>query len=77
MSWPARSPDLNPMENLWGIMVQRVYDGGKQYATLAELKVALKKAWDDIDQKTLDDLLASMPNRLKECIERKGMKTRY
>lgn len=77
MSWPARSPDLNPMENLWGIMVQRVYDGGKQYATLAELKVALQKAWDDIDQKTLDDLLASMPNRLTQCIELKGMKTSY
>jgi len=31
LEWPAYSPDLNPIENLWGIMARRVYANGKQY----------------------------------------------
>lgn len=38
MEWPARSPDLNPIENLWGIIARTVYTNGKQYSTVQELK---------------------------------------
>ena len=31
MDWPANSPDLNPMENLWAILCCSVYADGKQY----------------------------------------------
>ncbi|GBM73525.1 Transposable element Tc3 transposase [Araneus ventricosus] len=31
LDWPARSPDLNPMENLWGILAHEVYKNGIQY----------------------------------------------
>ena len=30
ISWPSYSPDLNPMENLWGIMSRRIYGNGQQ-----------------------------------------------
>ena len=43
MLHPPRSPDLNPIENAWGIMVRRVYAENKQYATVTELKAAIRE----------------------------------
>lgn len=77
VKWPAKSPDLNPMENLWGIVVRDVYGGGKQYDSLDALEAAIRKAWEAIPQSRLDALLDSMDNRNFECIERKGGKTTY
>lgn len=38
LEWPACSPDLNPIENVWGMMTQRVYKNGRQFETVGELK---------------------------------------
>jgi hypothetical protein len=41
MDWSALSPGLNPIENLWGILVRAVYADGKQYYTINDLKQAI------------------------------------
>ncbi|POM58665.1 X-Pro dipeptidyl-peptidase protein [Phytophthora palmivora] len=45
MIWPARSPDCNPVENLWLAMAARVYAHGRQYRTVDHLEVATLNAW--------------------------------
>lgn len=77
LDWPSCSPDLNPMENLWGIMVRRIYANGRQYQTVEELKNAIQSAWDSIPDETIQNLVASMPNRIFQVIERKGGVTDY
>jgi len=72
LPWPAKSPDLNPMENLWGIMTRRVYAHGKQYDTKRELKEAIHKEWENISLETLRKLTDSMPNRIHETILKQG-----
>ena len=77
LRWPSRSPDLNPMENVWGTMVRRVYAEGKQYSTLQELKMAILRCWQSLGTEELNNLSNSMTGRIFDCISRKGMHVQY
>ena len=77
MEWPALSPDLNPIENLWGIMTQQVYAGGKRYNTKDELKKAVLEAWAAISPTTLTDLARSIRKRCIRVLVRRGAYISY
>ena len=77
MDWPSRSPDLNPIENLWGILVRAVYASGRQFSTIAELKAAIKAAWDAVDPAVLKKLINSMKNRMFELSRAQGGSINY
>lgn len=72
LDWPACSPDLNPIENLWGILARRVYANSRQYGSVNELYVAVCTAWREIPQNIIDSLINSMPKRVFELIKRGG-----
>ena len=50
MDWPARSPDLNPIENVWAVMVREVYSGAHQFENVQELENAVFNAWGKIEK---------------------------
>ena len=77
LPWPARSPDLNIIENLWGIIVRDIYKDSKHYGSKDELKVAIMEAWNNIPVSTLHSLYESMHNRCVSLIEREGRKLKY
>lgn len=77
LDWPACSPDLNPIENLWGWLVRRVYANGKQFNSVAELQSAIRIAWGDIPRNNMERLVLSMKNRLIQVLENKGGSTKY
>ena len=74
LPWPARSPDLNPIENLWGILDRSAYKDNRQFGSKEELKQAINGAWNDVSISTLRDLYDSMPKQCMDSIERKGCK---
>ena len=37
LDWPAKSPDLNIIENVWGLLARRVYAHGRQFDKLEDL----------------------------------------
>lgn len=77
MDWPACSPDLNPIENIWGVLVRRVYAEHRQYESLAELKVAILEEWRKLDSEFLNKLIRSVQKRIFDLIQSKGGPINY
>jgi transposase len=48
MDWPALSPDLNPVENIWGMLAKRVYGEGIQFENIGLLEAAVRRECDKI-----------------------------
>lgn len=72
LDWPAKSPDLNPIENLWAILSQSVYRHGKQFSTLAELRRDINSSWYNISPQIMKNLVNSMAGRLNKVILQGG-----
>ncbi|GBM89415.1 hypothetical protein AVEN_187179-1 [Araneus ventricosus] len=66
MEWPAYSPDLNPIENLWDALGRTVCRRFPPPATLRDLKTALQEEWRLLDSAVVDHLVTSMITR-KGC----------
>jgi transposase len=69
-AWPPNSPDLNPIENLWAWMKNRVY--AQQYSSLDALKAAVLEAWDAVPASMLKNLMRSFNKRKQICAARGG-----
>ena len=70
-------PDLSPIENLWGLIVVKVYEGSWQYSAISELKNAISDAWEKIPLVQLHILVDSMPRQIFEVIKANGLSTKY
>ena len=68
LKWPAKSPDLNPIENLWGYLTLKVYEGKKQYSSKKELENAIIKEWENIDLIMLKNLVNDMEIRTQKVV---------
>lgn len=75
MDWPAQSPDLNPIENLWSELDRRLRK--RVCHTENDLFDILKQGWESLDQDYLEKLVDSMPRRCKAVIDAKGHGTKY
>ncbi|GFS47720.1 transposable element Tcb1 transposase [Trichonephila clavipes] len=66
--WPVRSPDLNPIVNVWDALGRQV--AGRNYPPTNKntLIRALTEEWDKLPQQLLDNVVRSMVRRVECCI---------
>ncbi|GFW22191.1 transposable element Tc3 transposase [Trichonephila clavipes] len=72
MEWPARSPDLNPIEHLWDYLGREVAALNPPPRSLHELKRGLLCVWSSLPIPVSDNLINSMGNRCRQCIQVRG-----
>ena len=73
--WPAYCPDLNPMENVWGLIKSQLMK--KEINKKSELIIEIKNAYNEIDDEAISNMIESFPSRLAECIENEGGRVPY
>ncbi|KAH0811856.1 hypothetical protein GEV33_010935 [Tenebrio molitor] len=77
MNWPARSPDLNPIEHLWDVVGKQVRARCGELVSLQELRRVVQEEWDNTPQEEIQHLIESMPRRLEAVIRARGGNTKY
>ena len=75
--WPARSPDMNPIEYVWDMLGRRVKNRRPRPESLQELRRALGEEWELIPQEDIANQIESMPRRIDAVIQARGGNTRY
>ncbi|GFU89175.1 transposable element Tcb2 transposase [Trichonephila clavipes] len=67
MDWPARSPDLNPIEHVWDFLGRRLTARTLPPVTIRELRLTLQDEWATMPQQLIDTLILSMGRRCETC----------
>ena len=78
---PARSPDLNPIENIFHIASKKIKRDGKRLnitkENFSQFSHRCRVVLEEFSHDTIDKTIASMDKRIKMVIKLKGQRTKY
>jgi hypothetical protein len=84
ITWPAYSPDLNPIEHLWWQLKKLMARFYPQYSTYSQSQEewddfcrALKDCWRRIPNSMIRSLILSMPRRTEAYRRARGWQSKY
>ncbi|GFU64294.1 transposable element Tcb1 transposase [Trichonephila clavipes] len=73
LPWPARSPNSSPFEHIRDHLGRRV----EHPTSLNEPEARLQQIWNEKFQDIIQNLYASMPDRIASCIRARAGSTGY
>ncbi|GFU72300.1 transposable element Tc1 transposase [Trichonephila clavipes] len=73
LPWPARSPDLSPVEHVWDQLKRQM----PSCHSVHDLELAVQDLWAHLPQDNIRCLINSVPDRVAACIAAGGGPTRY
>ena len=73
--WPAHSPDLSPIENLWAVVQRKANSLG--CTTFQSFRRAVMKIIKKAPVTWFENYYESMQARLQQCIANKGARINY
>ncbi len=75
LKWPACSPAISPIENIWRIIKRKMRQ--RRPKTVKQLEACIRQEWDNIPIPKLEQLVSSVPRRLQTVIKRRGDATQW
>ena len=77
MVWPAQSPDLNIIENVWWRLKHELRNHPERLRSKANLETAIRDVWTNIPLNYIQNLYSSIPRRIHRVLMSKGYITKY
>ena len=80
--WPKYSPDLNSIENVWGLAKRKlrkmlVTDPTNTVENQKRVWTLISSWFEGMDKRYTDKLILSFSKRMQACVEKEGYKIRY
>ncbi|CAB5366696.1 unnamed protein product [Rhizophagus irregularis] len=75
--WPAQSPDMNPIENIWSYIEVKIRQRDSQPSSVSQLEQWVKEEWNAVPADYYRNLIKSMPRQIQAVIAAKGSPTKY
>ena len=70
LDWPAQSPDLNPIENVWGWMANKI--GPKMFKNKKELAEYVFQVWQDLPDEIFANFIDNIAKKMEWVLDNQG-----